>query len=342
MKRILLSALVLSVAAMGTQAKSWKIGPSSVNGMDFASINAAMESSSVTPGDTLYLDQYYNDNSAQTVTKQVVIIGTGYDTSLTDEQVVATLTSYLHLKASNTVVKSVKLSNVRFYVDDCILDRCYIYSQISTQSSTASMNHIYSCYITGSIFGYSSDQPSKFDIQNCAIINGSNEFMRYMTSSIINNNTILSDYSGNYYSIIGITHSTITNNIILRTYSSRYDSVFDSSIYSSGSGNSIEHNILSNTSALTYYPTNKVGYGGSSSSIFTQIGTYSDYYKLTENSPALGYATDGGEVGCHGGMFGCPSGGRPQYIPYFSKVTVGSRTENGKLPVSVTVKIQDK
>ncbi|MBQ9640877.1 MAG: hypothetical protein IJV06_12610 [Bacteroidaceae bacterium] len=62
---------------------------------------------------------------------------------------------------------------------------------------------------------------------------------------------------------------------------------------------------------------------------------------VTDNY-ALTYATDGGEVGCHGGMFGCPSGGRPQYIPYFSKVTVGQRSENGKLPVSVTIKIQDE
>lgn len=340
MKRVLLSALVLSVAAMGTQAKSWKIGPNSVNGMDFASINAAMSSSSVTPGDTLYLDQYYNENSTQTVTKQVVIIGTGYDTSLTDEQVVATLTNKLDLKASNTIVKSVKISQAYFYVDDCVLDRCYIINKIKTESSTAGMNHIYSCYITSSIQGYSNSNPSMFDIQNCLILHDYDGSLWNMTSSIFNNNTFISNYSNSYYNIDYVTHSTITNNIILRTNYSNY--VMTSSVYASGSGNTIEHNILSLTSAMSYYPTNKVGYGGSSSSLFTQTGAFSDYYKLTENSPALGYATDGGEVGCHGGMFGCPSGGRPQYIPYFSKVTVGSRTENGKLPVSVTVKIQDK
>ena len=79
--------------------------------------------------------------------------------------------------------------------------------------------------------------------------------------------------------------------------------------------------------------------------LFASSGNYSDAFILntaTGDNAAMGYATDGGEVGCHGGMFGCPSGGRPQYIPYFTKVVVGSRTENGKLPVSVTVKIQDK
>lgn len=41
MKKILLSALLLSVAALGIQAKSWRVGSSSVNGIDFADINAA-------------------------------------------------------------------------------------------------------------------------------------------------------------------------------------------------------------------------------------------------------------------------------------------------------------
>ena len=138
-----------------------------------------------------------------------------------------------------------------------------------------------------------------------------------------------------------INNSQITNNIILNTANSGYD-LYDSSIYASGSGNTIEHNILSRTTALTYYPTNKIGYGNSMSELFVQTGSYSDYYKLADKSAAKGYATDGGEVGCHGGMFGCPSGGRPQYIPYFTKVTVGSRSEDGKLPVSISVKIQDE
>lgn len=339
---MIFSVLALLVTAVSTEAKDWKIGPSSVAGMDFSSINAAMESSEVMAGDVLYLDQYYNENNVQTVTKKVVIVGTGYDTSFTDEQVVATLTSRLDLKASGVLVKSVRLSTVHFYNDDCTLDRCYATS-ISTKSSTAGMNHIYSCYINGVISGYSSSQYSMYDIQNCVILYGSSEDMlKYMSSSIINNNVIIHSYSSgaSYYCLNGIYNSSITNNIILRTYTNLYNN----DIYNagSGSGNTIEHNVLSRTSALSYYPNNKVGYGGSSSELFIQTGNYSDYYKLADNSVAKGYATDGGDVGCHGGMFGCPAGGRPQYIPYFTKVTVGSRSENGKLPVNVTIKIQDE
>ena len=115
-----------------------------------------------------------------------------------------------------------------------------------------------------------------------------------------------------------------------------------SDVYAVGSGNTIEHNIMSQSVPSTY-PDNV--YSTTIPSLFVATGNYSDYYKLktevTDNY-ALNYGTDGKEVGCHGGMFGCPSGGRPQYIPYFTKVVVGQRTENGKLPVSLEVKIQDK
>lgn len=336
MKKIVFM-LTLLVTAVGAEAKYWKIGPGSVAGMDFASINEAMSSSNVTKGDTLYLDQYYNENSDQTVTKQVVIIGTGYDTSLTDEHVVARLTSTLHLKANGIVVKSVLLGSVYFYNDECTVERCYMTSG-ATKSTTAGLNHIYSCYVLNGVSGYGSSNYSKCDIQNCVIGN----YVEYLTSSIIRFNTIVRSNSS-YYCMSYIKNSNISNNIILNNTS--YDLDIGNDVYSSGSGNSIEHNLLSHKTSLSYYPTNKYGYGGKQSELFTQSGNYSDYYKLLNESgdnPCVNYATDGGEVGCHGGMFGCPSGGRPQYIPYFTKVTVGSRSEEGKLPVSVTIKIQDE
>jgi len=135
-------------------------------------------------------------------------------------------------------------------------------------------------------------------------------------------------------------HTEIVNNIILHPVGGLEDYDINSYIFEPGHYNVIEHNVLSRTSAIELFPNNKTGYG--SASIFLQEGTFSDYYRLMEDSPLATYATDGGEVGCHGGMFGCPAGGRPQYIPYFTKVTVGSRVENGKLPVSVTIKIQDE
>lgn len=349
MKQKILFLLTLLVASVGTQAKSWKIGPSSVTGMDFASINVAMSSSNVNAGDTLYLDQYFSTNVVQTVTKKVVIIGTGYDTSFSDEQVVATLTDSLKLMVDGIQVKSVRLANVKFFADECTLDRCYT-AAITIGTVPKSINHIFSCYITGTVgnrvvasstISYNGSTTNtyanaQFDIQNCVLKTTSRYAIQYLTNSIINNNTIHSTYGSGTYCLNLIDNTQITNNLIYQSGGSS----LSSDVYAVNSGNSIEHNII-NQSVPTTYPNNKNG----SLTVCNQTGNYSDYYKLKTNvtdNYALTYATDGGEVGCHGGMFGCPSGGRPQYIPYFTKVTVGSRTENGKLPVSVTIKIQDE
>ena len=348
MKKIVFM-LTLLVAAVGAEAKYWKIGPGSVAGMDFASITAAMESTNVNDGDTLYLDQYYNSTGTVKISKRVVVIGTGYDTSLTDEQVVATINGTLELNVDGILVQSVRLNDVHFYADNCTLDRCYVHG-LYVKSTMAGLNHIYSSYITWQILGYSNDEKSMLDIQNCVIIYNSSTDLNqicFLKKSIIKNNTILNSYNySNYYCINNVVSSTICNNFILKISTSYTSNDLSNGVIASGSGNAIEHNILSRSSTLSNYPTNKVGWTKSKlSQLFVMTGTYSDYYKLvtkTGDNFALNYSTDGGEVGCHGGMFGCPSGGRPQYIPYFTKVTVGSRSEDGKLPVSVTIKIQDE
>lgn len=365
--------LTLLVASVGAEAKYWKIGPGSVAGMDFASINAAMESASVNGGDTLYLDQYYSTTGQQTITKKIVIIGTGYDTSLTDERVVATIGG-LNIKADDVTVKSVKLGSVCFYNSNCTIDRCYANS-ISVGAVIEGVNHIYSSVlygtsrksvIDGAFVSQNITYSSRFDIQNCVIEHSfsyskkdysysMDGTIKNLKLSIIKNNVIYRnenvEYTDNrkYYALMDISNTDITNNYIygyqyyntdIYNVYKGYEQDICTDVLSVNSGNTIEHNILSRSS-LSNFPANKIGYN-SRSSIFVCSGSFSDYYRLLSSSPAHGYATDGGEVGCHGGMFGCPSGGRPQYIPYFTKVTVGSRSEDGKLPVSVTIKIQDE
>lgn len=348
--------LMMLCGAIQLQAKNWKVGPNSVPGMDFTDINAAMESNQVSTGDTLFLDQYFSTSVEQTVTKKVVIIGTGYDTSFTDEQVVAELTGNLLLKVDGIQIKSAKLASILFYADECVIERCYTQS-ISIKIVPKGMNHIYSCYITG-IVGNQVEASSsvsydgtttktyvnaQFDIQNCVIkLSNYSYALHYLTNSIINNNTIhVSLNTSSNYSLMDIDNSQITNNIIYGLYSSNLRCLH-SGVYATNSGNTIEHNIL-NQAVPSTFPSNKQA--SNPLAFCVQTGNYSDYYKLKTNvtdNYALTYATDGGEVGCHGGMFGCPSGGRPQYIPYFTKVTVGSRSTDGKLPVSISVKLQDE
>lgn len=330
MKKFILFLVVAFVTAAQASARDWRVGPSSVIGMDFADINAAMASSSVVDGDVLYLDQHLNV-STQTVTKAVTIIGTGYDKALSDEGVVAVVAD-LYLKCDNVKVKSLQCSNVYLYNSECIIDRCYF--SVARIYSSAGLNHFYSCYCYVNFISDNTSYPMQVDVQNCVIrAAGGYNNIYYATKSVFNNNVFVNSYNSIYYYIfIQVTNSTITNNILFRTGNA--NNIFDNTF-----GNAIEHNIA--TSSISGFPTNKFLNNPNTSDLFVSSGNYSDYYRLSETSIAKGYATDGGDCGVHGGMFGCPSGGRPQYVPYFEKVVVGQRTENGKLPVSVKVKIQE-
>lgn len=336
MKKSFIFGLMLITATMG-KAESFKVGPaSSSDKMDFANINAAMASSSVRNGDTLWLDKNYYETSTQTVNKGVTIIGTGYDIDQTNEGVVAYLYCTISLKSDNITLKSTKCNTVEFYNNNCIVDRCFI-SYVQTQDASAGANTVRSSYITGYIWGYTSTPYSTINLYN-NVVNSSYKnygIVGYISNSDIQYNTIIFRDNNGYYPMYYVNNSSIKNNIILHI-----STYYTNNVFSSCSDNSIDHNILS-MGSWSEFPENRFGYGNSSSSLFTCEGNYSDYYKLASASAAKGYATDGGEVGCHGGMFGNPAGGRPQYVPYFEKIEVGSKSTDGKLPVSVSVKIQN-
>ena len=75
----ILAATFLVLAATTVQARSWRINNNANLKPDFTDINAAMSSESVAAGDTLYLDPGCNLVTTQNVTKQVTIIGCGYE-----------------------------------------------------------------------------------------------------------------------------------------------------------------------------------------------------------------------------------------------------------------------
>ncbi len=331
MKKLFFTSIML-VLAIVASAKSYKIGPSSVTGMDFASINAAM--SSVSEGDTLLLDKAYKETSEQTVTKAIVIIGNGFDTTTSTIAQVGTLS----LKADGIHVNSLYVTNVKFYNYDCRLYRCFVGSSASwagTSQATAS-NSIHSCYFTGTISG--TNKYAIFDIQNTILFTNTYNVISYLNKSNICHCVIVGSCNSNYYIIQGVYSSSIIDNIIVNTgYSSNTISNFDIS-----SMNTIHHNVMSGFNNTTNYPLNKTGY--SLDRICKCSGTTisGTYFELKSGSPAYNYASDGGDAGIYGGLYPYVDYGRPIYVPYFTNINVPAKATNGTLPISVTVEVQNK
>lgn len=329
--------LAISVVA---SAKSYKIGPSSVTGMNFTSINEAM--SSVSAGDTLLLDKAYKETSEQTVTKAVVIIGNGFDTTTSTIAQV----SKLSLKADGIHVNSLYVTAVSFYNKDCRLYRCFVGSLASwagTSDATGS-NSIHSCYFTGTISGKASAK-AIFDIQNTILYTSTYNVIYNLINSNICHCVIVGNNSGNSdrYLIQDVTSSSIIDNIIVNTYNS--SSYYNCTIsnYGVGNMNTIHHNVMSGFKNTTNYPLNKTNFS-SLGSICKCSGTTvsGTYFELTSSSPAKNYASDGSDCGIYGGLYPYVDYGRPIYVPYFTNINVPAKATNGTLPISVTVEVQNK
>lgn len=335
MKKLFFISIMLMLTVVAS-AKSYKIGPSSVAGMNFASINAAM--SFVSAGDTLLLDKAYKETSEQTVTKAVVIIGNGFDTTTSTIAQVSTLS----LNADGIHVNSLYVTKVKFYNIDCRLYRCFVGTSASWDGSSAptGSNSIHSCYFTGTISGESST--AIFDIQNTILYTKTHNVIYKLTNSNICHCIIYGTSAGydNRYLIQSVTSSTITDNII-DNYGS-YNESCTISNFEVSSMNTIHHNVMSGFKNTTNFPLNIVG--KSLSSICNCSGTTvsGTYFELRPGSPAENYASDGSDCGIFGGLYPYVNYGRPIYVPYFTNINVPAKATNGTLPISVTVEVQNK
>ena len=283
MKKLFFTSIMLMLAFVAS-AKSYKIGPSSVTGMNFTSINAAM--SSVSAGDTLLLDKAYKETSEQTVTKAIVIIGNGFDTTTSTIAQVSTL----NLKADGIHVNSLYVTTVKFYNYDCRLYRCYVGSSASWAGTSAATrsNNIHSCYFTGTIKGTSAT--AIFDIQNTILYASTYNVIYNLTNSNICHCIVYARYYSSYsdyYLIQNVTSSSITDNIIVN-YDEKSQTIGN---YNVSSMNTIHHNVMSGFNNPTNYPLNYLTNSSSLSSICKCSGTTvsGTYFELKSNSPALNY-----------------------------------------------------
>ena len=91
MKKLFTVVAVIALVCNAAQAKTWRINNDPEAKADFLSINDAMASLEVYAGDVLYLDPGCR-LPAQTISKGVTIIGTGYNLTESEEAMVAGIT----------------------------------------------------------------------------------------------------------------------------------------------------------------------------------------------------------------------------------------------------------
>ncbi len=342
MKQTFYYAIALTVmmaVGINCHAASWRVNSNTTRGAQFANINAAMSSADVQDGDTLYLDPGCNLTAQQNVTKRVTIIGPGYLHS-TFPYAEAKISGTLYLRSEGIKVQGTVMDGTtNIAANNVVIERCHT-KTISYYGSNCQNAVIRQCRINGSVYGNgeTSTATAFWTIENCQIwsaVTGTNGTVRAFYSPIIRNNAIVNSFNGNGgYAIADVNNGEISNNYIKH--------VKKNLLFNKMTACSIFNNVL--TCDETYgasYPNNKYLDNSDEHAAFT-CADNDNWFRPCENSPLLGYASDGGDCGPFGGAYPYVISGLPQGVPYYTNVMVGGIAHDGKVNVSLTIGMQNE
>lgn len=342
------------VMATEASAKSFRVNYDTRAHADFQDLNAAMSSNLVSNGDTLYMDKGCTITTAQTVNKQVTIIGPGYFIGENDADE-AYLSNDLYLEEDGIKITGLHTTNIYVRAENVVIERCRVVGTIYGNESSNYPNDnasIRSCFINGQVRGYGTSGALGWNIVNNIIYNNYTIKyagwmpLYYFSQALIDHNILRFNNgygAGDFEStIFSVTNSTITNNIITQEYYSNSNYAIGN--YNLSDNNTISNNILSGPS-YSAYPNNN--FSQSTGTIFTidyddEKSKRDEYYVLKDDSPAKNYATDGGDCGPFSGAYPYVMSGYPLYVPRFESVNIPSSPTNGKLRVTLTVKNQNE
>lgn len=322
----------LCCLSMAVNARTWTIG----TGGDFVDFNAAMSSSSVVDGDELKVLPGSVLSGNQMITKSVSIIGNGYDMESGTLSSSAQLQGNLQLMSDGIKVSSFVLnrwaasspnsyytSSLYIYASDVIVEKCLIDGYIRSNKYYDTENTIIrQCFISSALMA---NGASGWTVSNniiaCEYGSTSYSFsiLSDLDDSVIDHNIICSLFYNNLdvktYCINNVTSSTITNNILVHFQSNKqWEGTADGIITEECIlNNTVMNNVFtgdapnSNNRGGIYATTDIFDCG--STSITWSFFRYDTNLKLIPNSPAAGYATDGGDCGPWSGPYPYVIGG---------------------------------
>jgi len=277
-------------------------------------------------GDIIYLEGSENSYGDCNISKKVRIIGTGYSSLSTnnssisyDKRGVRVGKILFEGNSSGSIIEGVRTSFITLWVGNITILNNYI-SGIILKPYNAS-DAIYNCVVSGN---YIVDDGGTYNGGSVNLIFTNNivvEDFRLSSSSsgIIKNNIFASS------SVISpetrLNNSIVENNIFLGHNNKFYNCTIVNNIFTRDEGYGDDN----------FYNINK-------DSLFIGSGDLGEQYKLKENSPAKGVASDGGDCGIFGGSTPFPLFGLPSLpIIYDDQIPTTATKEEG---INVQVKIR--
>ncbi len=336
--RFLTAALMAAVAlcaATTVSAKSWRINHNPQMKPHFTDINAAMASEEVQAGDTLYLDPNTNLSSNQNVTKQVTIVGTGWGGGEVS-YARAVVSGTLNIRAAETKIVGLSLTGTIYIQANYVtMERCKITSNIQTGGLNGQFATIRNCYLNSgntNIYGEGENvtRSAYWTIENCIIIHNGpySRCIERLYCATIRNNMLITGGGDQCWALSSLGNATVQNNIIMQLYRGQ-ETI-----------RSCDGTFTNNVISQDFEAANNYIIDNNLASVLT--GDY-ESYTLVEGSPAIGGGTDGQDVGIFGGLYPyVATNGLPKGYPYYTKTIVGAKAVDGKVSVTLYVKIANE
>ncbi|RIA10583.1 hypothetical protein OE09_2450 [Flavobacteriaceae bacterium MAR_2010_72] len=305
------------------------------SGAQFDNVPAAIAASA--PGDIIYIHPSPTSYGSITIDKTLTLVGPGHNPANSDG-LRATLSSInLAANSVNSVIKGLNISSISAYSFGTNSHNIHILNNRITASISgfAYAGNSDNWIIEGNYFdnGYSSTCITASNMNNMQVRNNyiSGRLISFNHTNVITNNLFVhEDTAGTaqiFTSSSGITSPLVTNNMFVFT---------DPDITElTSTGTPIVY-----TNCLTWKEAGGValialpgsGNVDNADPLFTNPNDpnpapaindfYNNAYTLLVGSPAIGAATDGGDIGVFGRNFPFDINGRPSSMPYPTEMTI--------------------
>ncbi|WP_153800571.1 hypothetical protein [Foetidibacter luteolus] len=349
--KALVSTLLAVLVINCTYAKIWRVNNNAGIAADFTTLAAAQEGASA--GDTLHIEPSATNYGSITLTKRLVIIGTGYylnenpnTQAIKQSSLVNSITLYSGASGSVIMGLDFTSNDCNVYANDVVIRR--------NKFATATNNS--SDYYTGAVNLYYNYQGDNTPARNVIISQnyGCRVSVNYPSTGVLISNNYISYYSyagdattGDVLRVHTDAIVIIQNNIIRRGKVSVYNSNITNNIMVNGTfegtGNLVSHN-LANATQFGTTDGNKANIDMGTVFLGTGTGVSSDgQWKLAAGSPAIGAGYGSTpqkpvDTGIYSGQTPYVLSGMPPVpaIYFFENKPIGSNTD----PISVTIKVK--
>lgn len=339
---------VLILFPFSSSATKWRVNnnPTYTNGCShcFSELQDAVDNTSVSQGDTIYVEASTAVYAPTTINKKLVIIGTGYflnenvlPSPLQHNALAATVSSITFVAGSDySVLKGIAIDDVNASWSDITfsdnvshitIERCYIVESIvfNNTASTISDIVIKQCYVDYDITTATNivDPILNLTVSNCYIDNKLN-----LTNGNINTGTV--------------THNVIKNGVGAHSGVIFFNNIFKGGTFAQNTNSIV--NVYSNlfiASAVPAWLAGGTNIAATSSTVFGSTGTTDGILKLNPSGvcPQCYQAYPGTEqFGMFGGSEPYLLSGIPNVPTIYKLQSPPSTEQGGTLNVTISTK----